>query len=139
MANAHALARHPAPDPRHVSASLDKERLRQIVMRDPLMSQLIAGLRGILGYGAGSIAAREPLRSGLCAQPCGGFSPPPLWLCWRLVVRMLPVHCGLFVPSHSAAALMLLMRVVKSFVCQSPSNGLRISVWQKFWVPKIGV
>ena len=64
ISSAHDLARHPSPDPRHVSANFDKERLRQIVMRDPLMSKLFTGLRSILGYG--SIAGPEPLRSELC-------------------------------------------------------------------------
>lgn len=68
------LARAPAEDTRHVSASSSKQPLRGMVLSDPRIGRLVGELRRLLGYGAadknGSSRRQEPLPSPeeLCVQ-----------------------------------------------------------------------
>ena len=76
------LARAPAEDARHVSASSSKQPLRDMVMSDPRLGTLLGELRELLGYSdAGAVShhstaaqhslssrGRAPTAEGLCEQ-----------------------------------------------------------------------
>ena len=54
---AYDLKRTPALDARHVSSTVDKSTLRNMVMSDPLVGQLMTDLRVTLGYAGSSRAS----------------------------------------------------------------------------------
>ena len=76
------LARAPAEDARHVSASSSKQPLRDMVMSDPRLGTLLGELRELLGYSDAGAAShhstaaqhslssrgRAPTAEGLCEQ-----------------------------------------------------------------------
>jgi len=78
LASQYDLARHGAGDERHVSAADAKAPLREMLYADPLLREILMGLRVLLGYSNQSAPKRallcESLRK-LCATTHVGFFP----------------------------------------------------------------
>ncbi|KAL1508625.1 hypothetical protein AB1Y20_004721 [Prymnesium parvum] len=76
LASEYDLTRHSAHDERHVSAADAKQPLRDILFSDPLLREVITGLRVLLGYSNETAPQRsvlcENLRK-LCATTHVGF------------------------------------------------------------------
>jgi hypothetical protein len=99
------LARAPAGDARHVSASSSKQTLREMLLADPRLGALLGGLRELLGYptGAGAAADGRNTTAGGAAhahhhqEHAQGRSPlRPEALCEQLVALCATTRVGFF-------------------------------------------
>lgn len=76
LASQYDLARHSAGDERHVSASEAKQRLRDLLYANPLLSEILTALRVLLGYSNEPWRGRDTLCASLrqlCATTHVGF------------------------------------------------------------------